>query len=721
MMKKDGMQKPYKEEKAGLKIGLKRTSILFIVLFFSKEIFPQIPINGFCQFNNFNTEKGLSSVFPLNFNNDFYTDLLLFNSNQKKIISLAGEQNGNFSKSGVYKVPYQITSIKGLNEKDSKVKQYAFISRQNMRAGIYSFTSGGRAYLTSSVKFNSYPRNLSLADVNKNGNDEFLISGPSFDGLSIISQEGGALKEKKITAKTSFSDAVFADLSNDGYPDIAAFDILKNSLVFFYNQSQNNFKQVRTIKMDQPIHSLHAVDMNLDSYPDLLYTEGNSINIIYGDFASAYNNKATINTRFYPDQIITGDFNRDGKIDIAYLNFNEGIISIIYAKNNGGYFPEVIYLKKDGLQGIIPYYSKFINGIVSISSNGNIFTIRNLLSFSGNVNISIGAAPAAISSFDYGNNGINDLCYIDNYDSKLNLIVRNAEGIPSTFYSYQLFDNFSEILVDNFESRVKSFYCFSRDKKLIEILKIDFKSNKVEQNSIYSPGAIEDLKIKRAAGSLDNIYIAFKRGTTVGLSIMEYKDYRYSEANYYNLAGNVCSANVTFDNGPGLIYWQKTQNGATLNKVSITNGSSVSNKLFTFSEGAVSSICSFTGELFNNDRQASVSFIKAGDKNYVTVSNFKNTNVITLPAAQSLNMVYNEEQLFPGDSRPNGLKKLFVYSPDNNSVNRIDFLNKGRDISVQHLVEADNAEDYFIQKMSTRNYHLIYTDKLNNCITIKQL
>ncbi|MGD1007328.1 MAG: VCBS repeat-containing protein [Ignavibacteriaceae bacterium] len=720
-MKKDVISKPCKEGMTGLKIGLKKTSILFIIFFLSKEIYPQIPINGFCQFSSFNVDKGFSSIFPLNFNNDSYTDLLLYSPDQKEIVSLAGEKNGSFIKSGVYKVPYQITSIKGLNEKDSKVKRYAFISRQNMRAGIYSFTTGGRAYLTNSIKFNSYPENISTADINRNGNDEFLISGSSFDGLSIISQTGGILKEKKIVSRTSYSEAVFTDLSNDGYPDIAAFDIIKNSLVFFYNQGGNKFKQVRTIKMDQPIHSLHAVDMNLDNYPDIIYAEGKSINIIYGDFASAYNTKATINTRFYPDQIITGDFNHDGKIDIAYLNFKEGILSIIFAKNDEGFYPETIYLKKAGLHSIIPYYSKFINGIASVSLNGNIFIVKNMLSISSNVDISIGANPSAISSFDNGNNGINDICYIDSYNSNLDLIVRNFDGIPSTFYSYPLFDNYSDILVDNVESGVKSFYCFTRGKKLIEILKIDFSKNSVEKNSVYSPGTIEDLKIQRTKNNFDNIYIAFKRKSMLGLCIMEYRDYRYAAANYFDLAPDVYSAGITLSNEPGLIYWKKEQSGATLNKVSVVNGSIASNKLFSFSEGTVSSIYSFTGDLFNNDKDASISFIQAGNKNYITITNYKSSYIINTWEVPDVNMADNARQLFLGETRYNGLKKLFIYSPENNSVSRIDFINKGKDILIPRLTEADNIEYYFIKKMSSRHYHLVYTDKINNCITIKQL
>jgi hypothetical protein len=720
-MKKDGISKPYKEGKTGLKIGLKNTSILFIVFFLSKEIYSQIPINGFCQFSGFNVEKGYNSVFSLNFNNDSYTDLLLYNPDQKKVVSYGGEKNGSFIKSGDFRVPYQITSIKILNERGSKIKRYAFTSRQSMRAGIYSFTSGGRPYLTNSIKFTSYPENISIADVNKNGSKQFLISGPAFDGLSVISQVKGILKEKKIVAKSNFSNAVFADLSNDGYPDIAAFNIISNSLDFFYNEGENKFKQVRTIKFDQPVHSLHSVDLNLDNYPDLLFTEGKSIDIIYGDFASAYNTRVTINTRFQPDEIITGDFNRDGKIDIAYLNYETGILSIIYAKNDEEFYPEILYLKKDGLRSITPYYSKFINGIVSLSSNGNIFMEKNMPAITENVSISVGATPSSISSFDYGNNGINDICYIDAYNPSLDLIVRNSDGIPSTFYSYPVFDNYSNIVVDNTEPRIKTFYCYSRGKRLIEILKIDLSRNEIEKNSVYSPGPIEDLKIQRTGNNFANLYIAFERNSMIGLSIMEYREYRYTASNYFDFAANTTGASVVLGSEPGLIYWQKIQKGAVLHKVSIANGSLNFNQLYTFSEGTVSSICSFSGDLFNNDKEALISFIQSGNKNYIATSGFKPAAISNIREIPGFYTVREPGQLFFGEIRSNGLKKLFIYTPENSSISRVDLINKGKEIVFPKLAEADNADHFILKRMSSRYFHAIYTDKINNCITIKQL
>lgn len=714
------MKKPYNVEKAGLKIELNITSILFIALIISKELFSQIPINGFCQYKSYKVDAGFTSIFALNFNNDSYTDLILFNPDLRKIETLAGEKNGGFGRPIIFSISYEITNIRNLNDRNKKIKRYAFVSRQKMRAGIYSFTASGKAYLNNSIKFKSYPENISTADIDKKGSDEFLISGSAFNGLSIVYQTPSGLREKKIIENTSFSNAVFTDLSNDNYPDIAAFNVLNNSLIFFYNDGAGGFRKVRTIKFDQPIHLLHSTDLNLDNYNDLMFSEGKSINIIYGDSASSYSITTSIKTKYKPGQIITGDFNRDGKIDIAYANYKKGILSIFYGKGGNNFYPETIYSKKDGIQNIIPYYSKFVNGIASINLNGYIFTITNLPPFLENTNISLGVRPSAISFFDDGNNGIIDICYIDNYTHSLDFIVRNTSGVPSTFYSYPIFENHSSIIVDNTIPRIKTFFCYSYGKRLIEILKVDFAQNKIEKNSIYSPGIIEDLKIRHTDNNFDNIYLTYSNGSSVGLSIMEYRDYKYSISNFPVTTTSFCS-NIFANNEIGMIYWSKGKNNQTLSKAALSGGTVSSSVLYKLKIDSVTSIFSFTGDLFNNDKDATISILGTNTNKFVTVTNDKRTFFIKHSEIPDYFKIDNPNQLFFGETRPNGLKKLFVYFPERKFIGTIDFLNRGRNLVIPKLINADNIDGFFIKKMSSRNYHIVYTDKSIGCITIKQI
>ncbi len=722
------MKKPCLEEKTGFKTDLSKINILLIALFLSCEVFPQenlfskpVPINGFCQFKNFKVPSGLNSLLALNFNNDSYTDLALYNPAKKELVSLSGKANGNFNPPVNHFLQYSITNIQPLNELNRTLKSYAFISRANMRAGIYSFTSTGRAYLSSTVKFDSYPGNLSTADIDKNGTDELLVSGSSFNGLTVLYHNGSSLKMKKVTGSSNYSNAVFADLNNDGYPDIAAFNIIDYSLDFYYNNSKGKFSKVRSIPLSGQIHNLKAVDMNLDDYIDLLFTVGNSIKIIYGDFASNYSKTVTLKTKYYPDKVITGDFNRDGKIDIAYINRDEGTLSLIYGKSDYTFFPEIIYHKEAGIENIIPFYSKFITGIAFIDTAGFVNTITSLPSFAENLDITIGACPTAINSFNYGNNGIADICFIDSCTSTLNLLVRNNAGIPSFLYSYPIAENHSRIVVDDQLPFTKIFYCFTPGKRLIEILKADFNKNSADNISIYSPGNISDLRIKNTGASFDNVYVSYIKDQYAGFCMMEYRDYRYSISDYPSLAANILCTNVTLYNNTGITYWQKTNTGAELNRVSFSAGETIKNKLFNLSSDKISSISSFTGDLLNVDRDITLSFINSKNKLSSVASDYKSTFLIKslkFPASADIDA---QSIFYFGKPRPNGLKKLYVYVPDEESVYRIDFIFRGRNILLSKIIQAENVGSFFIDKMSFRSFNLVYTDKLSNCISVRRL
>ena len=715
------MKKRCKEENIDLKIEFAIIKIILLALFLSEEIFSQIPINGFCRYKKFPIEQNLNNLTALNYNDDSYTDLILYNPGLKKIVSLPGKSNGSFGKPLVSKIPLPITSIQSLIEENKSVKKYAFTSRQNYKVGILSFRKNGRAILTSSIKFKSYPDNICTADINHNGKDEILVSGTAFNGLSIIYQEHRRFKAKKIAAKTSFSQAVFTDLNNDDFSDIAAFNVLKNDLVFFYNDGVGRFSKVRTIKMDQSISSLHAVDMNLDSYSDLLFVKSKSINIMYGDFSSSYDTVVTIPTHYFPDEIITGDFNRDGKIDIAYINREEGILSIIYSKGEKSFYPEMIYLQKNMISNLIPFYSKFINGIALISPDGNLYTITNLETISDNTNISLGAKPSAINYFDYGNNGIYDICYIDNFTKTLDFIVRNSAGTPKLFYSYPLLNVHEKIIADDTAPWTKIFFCFTPGKSLIEVLKINFRQNKYERHIVYSPGKIEDLKIMPVRKNYDNIYVSYLKNGLLGLCIMEFRNYRYAFTNFSNLAGKIYGSNVTLQNGPGVIFWNNNNNKLiSLQRIIIGNRISSNKTLYSLNYIDSISVYPYTADFLNNGKETTISFFY-GSKNFIIVTRNRNNFKIKESEFAGNYKIDSLNQLFFGKSGTGRSKKLFVYLPGKSVILRLDFLNYGKNLSPTKIISTGNINSYFIKNMSFNHFYLVYTDRLDNCIKIKQL
>jgi len=172
--------------------------LLVVFLIPLSKTFPQIPINGFCKFNSYIVEPSYTKIFALNFNNDSYNDLILFNPALKKILSLTGDPNGNFSQKKVFELPIEISRLQTLFDSKHNVIGYAFTSRKGLTAGIMNFSKDGKASLLKKIKFQSYPENISVSDINWDGEPEILISGSAFNGLSYLSQLKKEIKENKI-------------------------------------------------------------------------------------------------------------------------------------------------------------------------------------------------------------------------------------------------------------------------------------------------------------------------------------------------------------------------------------------------------------------------------------------------------------------------------------------------------------------------------------------
>jgi hypothetical protein len=730
-MKNADMKKPCSEEKTGLKKGLSGKYLIksfFIFFIFSQNTISQIPVKGFCKYNFFDTNSGFTNLVTMNFNGDFYADLVLFNPGLKQIISMEGGEGGQFGNKKVSPVPYEINNLMLL---DHSVFPYmfAFTSRANMRAGIYEFRSNGAAILMNSIKFDSYPENISVADVNNSGRKEMLISGGAFDGLSIIFSEDNRLREKKIIQSTAFSQSSFIDLNNDGYPDIAAFDVLSGSFTFFYNNSLGEFRKVRSIPVAARVTYLKTFDLDLDSYPDLIFTAGKSINIWYGDFRSSYENRNRIDTRYIPDKFIVGDFNKDGLMDIAYLNYGNSVVSVIYAKDETTFYPEIIYLQKNSLRDIVPYYSRFINGIAALSSEGNVYTITNLSSLTDTVDITIAAKPNAITFFDNEKNGINNICFVDEYDSRVKFIIRNKSGIPEWFYSYPLYENHSAVIAESINDRLTNFVCYSTGKKLIEIIKADFKNNVLERTALYTSGDIIDLKLKRKSESDYNIHVLYTEDDKLlhGVFYAGQSDFTFSEQQI--ASGKILNASVSVNEDISVFYWQ--QNDISKKDEEIP---SVQNELLLmFINSSVDSprkvlslpvidnalLISYTGDLLNTGEDILISFLEDSLVNYTIVASGNFYSIIR--GADDGLRITSKNQLFFGETRFKGLKRLCVYVKEQNTVNRLEISNKGRNIIQTKLADVSHPGSYFIKNMTWGNYHIVYTDLYKNCITIRRL
>ncbi|MGE5402011.1 MAG: FG-GAP repeat domain-containing protein [Ignavibacteriales bacterium] len=723
-MKYAAIKKLYREEIIGFRhANLVIFSLLFTSLTASR-LPAQIPINGFCRYKSFNTEESFKKLSALNFNNDSYTDIALFDSDKKEIITCSGQTDGGFLSAKINRTGRDISQLQQIDRKSASSRYFAFISRKTRRAGLLNLTESGNLRFLSEIKLDSYPANMSLADVNGDGREEVLLSGGSFRGLSILANSNLHMKERKIFPGSVFTFAIFTDLNNDGYPDIAAYDQFSSSLKFLYNDSRGEFREVRELKSAERITSLQSYDYNLDGYQDLIMVRGGSLLVILGDNIASFSRTFTLKPVYNPDIVAVGDFNNDGFNDIAYLDKKRSILSVIFAKNDGKFYPEIIYLYKENLTDIIPYYSKFVSGILALGSNGKFYLVSNLKAVKDGTSISLGAEPASISYFDAGNNKITDLCYIDRFRPALNLILRNNGGIPSTFYSVDLVDTCSNIEIDNREEFRKTFYCYCRGKRLVQIISVDFKTNVIRKESIYSSGPIMDLQISRDLDELPaKIYMVLKKSGNLAVEVQEYNNFRYTRAVSGNLESNITEARIDLNDPLSVFYWKKEKKSFYFKRLLLNKELKPQNYIVQYvaNSGEINNVAWLVGDVFNRDKNNAVLFFSKKEAPFAVISTGKENIRFTIAGNSSTPGDLNFSSIYLGEVRFNGLNKLMVFNGKDMSLNKFDILYKQKILLRTRLASAPDLESYFIKNMNFKNYHLVYTDKAERCIRIKEL
>ena len=125
-----------KEERTVLKTGKSKfkTFLLFVLL--SEIISPQIPFKGFCKLNSFDVDSGYTKIFSFNYNQNEYSDLLIFNPAEKKAIIAEGSSGSKFIANNI-SLPLEISAIEPIILPNNIVKSFAITSRKNRSFGIY--------------------------------------------------------------------------------------------------------------------------------------------------------------------------------------------------------------------------------------------------------------------------------------------------------------------------------------------------------------------------------------------------------------------------------------------------------------------------------------------------------------------------------------------------------------------------------------------------------
>ncbi len=706
--------KLFSAEKTGLRTEYIKFLFACLLLIFPENIFSQIPFKGFAKLNTVKVDSGFTKIFSFNFNNDEYSDLLLFSPLNKSIQINKGLSGIEFSPPLKAQSPVEISNIEPVLNYNNKIEHYAVTSRKQRSFSLIKFNLNGSIAVQDKMVFDTYPENLSVSFNRFENNYEYLISGNSFRGLSVIKKVNKKLEATELLADKIFQNAKFIDLNSDGAEDIIAIDAVNNQLHFIFRNSKDEFEDLRQISLDDQIISLSVFDINYDQFKDIIISTSSSIEILFGDSFSSFKKSTKIKTLYQADKIAIGDFNRDGFFDFNYLNRETGIVATIFANDFTSYNSDFIHLRDKAIKDLIPYFSKFIYGTAIISDKGEIRILSKVNSLSDSQTLAIGIMPDKIIEFDYQDNGISDIAFTDNFNTSLNIILRDAYGLPEKFFSINLYDNYENILVFNQSKTKKLFYLYNEGKREIEAIEVDCEKISFRRRIIYSDGPIEDIAVKPDLERGAIVYILYSQNGS-----LYYQQYFRSEEKYITRSSDVLTksfSNAFFINltYPTIGYFAFENDNSILNTVESRRENLQSKKHYQINKNYNSLYTITSLGNFNGDR----SFYSVVSYNNQQKIFFNNTitDEIYQYSPTYVYRITGKNRLFFGKNN-----SLFVYEDEKLKLTKLSFSSSGRVNEIKEKLFDISLDNYIIINFDHRKEHIIFSKSNDGIIGIKEL
>jgi len=441
---------------------------------------------------------------------------------------------------------------------------------------------------------------------------------------------------------------------------------------------------------------------------------------MWGDSVSSYNSTTEFETSNRSINFILSDYNLDGKVDIAYLNSDNSKISILFSKGNRKFHSEILYLKRESISGLINFSNKINNGIIALSNKGTLFYLSTLFSLNEETNILIGGTPVSLTHFDYKNDGILDIVFIDSTNNNLNFLIRGNSKQPVSFYSYPLFERHDKILVDDSDPYIKTFYTYSYNKKVVEILKINFKEFGVTRNSLYSPGKIISLKLNKDDFGNEKIYIAYLKNMALGLNINFVQDIRILSSDYPDLADSVLDAKITFADTLGVYFWQIKNNNLNLKEISMKNLSPLPTIKYQTKANNTVVYLNSDNFLTDNKQFEFISIIKKDGKYYLLEISKDSTRILKDKNFNDLNISRNDI-FFTGQWQSEKRDNIYMFSKSQKELFKLDIDSTAQTFTFESVLENINGDNFFTDYNASFYNNLFYIDKKNKTISIKRI
>jgi hypothetical protein len=188
---------------------------------------------------------------------------------------------------------------------------------------------------------------IRTGDFNRDGRLDLAVVNQNSGTISVLLGRGdGTLDDQSSYAVGRANDLVTGDFNGDGFLDLVTGDFENSELVVLLGRGDGTFHEPARFAMARVPRYFVAADFNGDGRLDLATTNstfhftfgnvrGGEVSVLLGRGDGTFEEPVPVALGFSPISPVAGDFNGDGRQDLAFTNFDTGQLSVVLGRGDG--------------------------------------------------------------------------------------------------------------------------------------------------------------------------------------------------------------------------------------------------------------------------------------------------------------------------------------------------------------------------------------------------
>jgi len=287
----------------------------------------------------------------------------------------------------------------------------------------------------------SYPFSVTAGDFNGDGKLDLGVANYNFNSISILLGNGNGTFQGAVTFATQSNPQSITggDFNGDGKPDLAVANMGASTVSILLNSSDfdpaDGFRPAVNYGAGTNPYSVATGDFNGDGKLDLAATGfySHNVSVLLGNSDGTFQDALNYGPVYYPYSISAGDFDRNGKLDLVVTDwFGSDTVSILLGNGDGTFQGAVSYgagtqprsvavadLNGDGKLDLAAMSQQ--NNVSILLGNGD-------GTFQAALNYAVGSNPNSLTIGDFNGDGKLDLALAKWTSSNVSILLGNGDG-----------------------------------------------------------------------------------------------------------------------------------------------------------------------------------------------------------------------------------------------------------------------------------------------------